>query len=240
MKLRTVGDFLGLVGQRVVLSMTDGEELEATVRDLNDTATAVLLDDVLRLEHSRRPHDEVITVSPSDLVDLRDLGYRVGRRVRLRMRSGGSVEGALVEEHSPGHLVCLTMVVNYRPSAVRSVPVADVSMVEMVETPTSPPTVVRILIAHTGETLAAEDANEVLEHGWDGLISPDVKITSDPLTPKAWTSDEELPWAWTAWQAILKHRYGEQPFWETHKTRAYSGTITRTGQRFHAEFYYQS
>jgi hypothetical protein len=101
-------------------------------------------------------------------------------------------------------------------------------------------TAYRILIAHTGENLAAQDINEILKYAWDGQISKDVKITSNPLTPKCWSSNEEFAIAWTMWLQMLRYSYHEHPFWEDHKTHAYKGTIVRTGQRFYTEIYYKS
>jgi hypothetical protein len=88
----------------------------------------------------------------------------------------------------------------------------------------------RILIAHTGETLASQDINEILKYAWVGKFAPNVKITSHPLTPNAWTM----------WQQMLQHQYGEHPYWDDHETHAYRGTIVRTGQRFFTEIYYKA
>lgn len=99
-------------------------------------------------------------------------------------------------------------------------------------------TAVRILIAHTSESLASQDVNEILKYVWDGQISKNVKITSHPLTPTAWTNDEEFAYAWCMWQQMLQHKYGEHPYWDDHETCAYRGTISRTGQRFYVEIYY--
>jgi len=99
-------------------------------------------------------------------------------------------------------------------------------------------TAVRILVAHTGESLASQDVNEILKFTWDGQISKNVKITSHPLTPTAWASDEQFTVAWVMWQQMLQHKYGEHPYWDDHKTYTYKGTITRTGQRFYIEIYY--
>ncbi len=51
--------------------------------------------------------------------------------------------------------------------------------------------------------------------------------------------DACLAYVWCMWQQMLKHQYGEQPYWEDHKTHAYRGTIVRTGQRFYTEIYYR-
>jgi hypothetical protein len=99
-------------------------------------------------------------------------------------------------------------------------------------------TAVRILIAHTGENLASEDINEILKFSWDAHISKNVNITSHPLTPTAWTNDEEFATAWLMWRQMLQHSYGEHPYWDDHKTYAYKGTIASTGQRFYLEIYY--
>jgi hypothetical protein len=98
----------------------------------------------------------------------------------------------------------------------------------------------RILIAHTGETLASQDINEILKYAWVGKFAPNVKITSHPLTPNAWTSDEQFAISWTMWQQMLQHQYGEHPYWDDHETHAYRGTIVRTGQRFFTEIYYKA
>lgn len=100
-------------------------------------------------------------------------------------------------------------------------------------------TAVRILIAHTGDVLASQDVNEILKYAWDGQISKNVKVTSHPLTPTGWISDEQFTVAWTIWQQMLQHKYGEHPYWEDHKTHAYRGTIVRTQQRFYIEIYYK-
>jgi hypothetical protein len=100
-------------------------------------------------------------------------------------------------------------------------------------------TAVRILIAHTGESLASQDVNEILKYAWDGQISEDVRTTSHPLTPTAWTGEDEFASAWCVWQQMLQHGYGEHPYWDDHKTHAYRGTIVRTGQRFYTEVYYR-
>jgi hypothetical protein len=99
---------------------------------------------------------------------------------------------------------------------------------------------VRVLIAHTGDTFASQDANEILRYGWDGEVSPDVRITSNPLGPTAWATDEGLAISWSLWQSMLQHRYGEPPYWDTHEKHAFSGTVVRTGQRFYAEIYYKA
>jgi hypothetical protein len=98
---------------------------------------------------------------------------------------------------------------------------------------------IRVLIAHTGDALASQDANEILKHAWDGPVAPNAKITSHPLTPAAWASEEQFAVAWTMWQQMLEHKYGEHAFWDDHETHAYRGTIVRTGQRFYVEIYYQ-
>jgi hypothetical protein len=100
-------------------------------------------------------------------------------------------------------------------------------------------TAVRVLIAHTGESLASQDLTEILKYAWDGQVSKDVKITSNPLTPAAWTGDEQFAIAWGMWQQMLQHTYGEHSYWDSHETYAYSGTIVRTGQRFYVEIYYR-
>jgi len=97
----------------------------------------------------------------------------------------------------------------------------------------------RILIAHTGERLESQDANEILKYAWDGQISRDVKITSLPLTLTAWPNEEQFAYAWCMWQQMLQHKYGEHPYWEDYMTHAHRGTIVRTGQHFYTEIYYK-
>ena len=98
---------------------------------------------------------------------------------------------------------------------------------------------VRILIAHTESKLATSDAKEVIRQVWNGQVDPRVEITSHPLTESAWASDQEFAHAWLTWQQMLQHKYGEDPYWEDHKTFAFRGTITRTQQRFYIEIYYK-
>jgi len=100
-------------------------------------------------------------------------------------------------------------------------------------------TAVRILIAHTGESLASQDVNEILKYAWDGKISRKVKSTSHPLTSAAWTSDEQFAYAWAMWQQMLHYKYRAHPYWDDHQTHAYRGKIMRTGQRFYMEIYYK-
>jgi len=96
----------------------------------------------------------------------------------------------------------------------------------------------RILIAHSGETLESQDANEILKYAWDGQFSKNMRITSNPLTPTAWNSNENLAYSWCMWQQMLQHKYGEQPFWDNYETFTWGGTIARTGQRFRIQIYY--
>jgi hypothetical protein len=98
---------------------------------------------------------------------------------------------------------------------------------------------VRILIAYTGENLEPQDISEILAHGWYGRIPQNVKITSNPLTSTAWTSDKQFAVAWTMWQQMLQYKNGEHPYWEDYKTQAYKGTTIRTKQRFYIEIYYK-
>jgi hypothetical protein len=101
-----------------------------------------------------------------------------------------------------------------------------------------PKIAIRILIAHTGDSIASQDVNEILKYAWDGQFSPNIKITSHPLTPTAWGSEEDFAYGWSTWLQMLKHQYAEHPYWEDNKIHAYKGTIVRTGQRFYAEIYY--
>jgi hypothetical protein len=97
---------------------------------------------------------------------------------------------------------------------------------------------VRILIAHTGEMLAAQDVNEILIYAWDGSIAVDCKITAHQVTQNPVSSDKEFAYAWLMWQQMLKYKEKEHPFWEDHKTHPYQGTIVRTQQCFYLEIYY--
>ncbi len=47
---------------------------------------------------------------------------------------------------------------------------------------------VRILIAHSGETLESQDLDEIMRYSWNGYpIKPDTRITSHPLETDAST-----------------------------------------------------
>jgi hypothetical protein len=132
-RLRTVGDFLKLVGIRIELTTTDGQEFEATVRDLSDTGTHILLGDVLRLEHSTIPSDRLLRVAVGDLAETGDLSQYAGKPVRLQLKTAGFVVGHLRSAPAAGHDVELALATFYRPCATRSVPIADVSFVEVVD-----------------------------------------------------------------------------------------------------------
>ena len=76
-------------------------------------------------------------------------------------------------------------------------------------------TAVRVLIAHTGESLSSQDVNAILKHCWDGEISDHAKITSRPFThvPErglahngSWEKsefNEQFAIEWCAWQQML-------------------------------------
>lgn len=126
------------------------------------------------------------------------------------------------------------------PTVIRSAPsIANRSQPQECVSPArTKGTAVRVLIAHTGETLTTEDANEVLKAAWSGRMSPDVRISSNPLTPDAWATDEKFAMSWFMWQQMLQNSFGEHPYWDDHEIHAFKGTIEGVG-RFYIEIYYK-
>jgi len=109
----------------------------------------------------------------------------------------------------------------------------------MVSEPRLVKTAIRILIAHSGNSLETSAIQEIIQSVWDGQVDPNVKITSRPVVENPSSSDENFARVWLMWQQLLQHQYNEHPYWDDHETFAYSGTITRTNQRFYIEIYYK-
>jgi len=132
-RLKTIGDFLKLIGMRVVLTTKQGEEFEATVRDLSDTGTHVLLDDVLHIKYSDEPFDKIVRIARADLIDAGDLSQYVGTRTRLRMKQDGFVEGIIHSASKTVEHLELTGVHYYHPCERHSIRIDELTFVEVMD-----------------------------------------------------------------------------------------------------------
>lgn len=132
-KLKTVGDFLKLIGMRVEFTTKRDESFEATVSDLSDVGMHILLDDVLRIEYPNVPHEKIIRVARRDLVDTGDLSQYVGKRIRLKMKPVGFVEGILHGTPKTTKHLELTMVTYYHPCERHSVLIDELTFVEVAD-----------------------------------------------------------------------------------------------------------
>ncbi len=103
----------------------------------------------------------------------------------------------------------------------------------------------RILIANSGRVLREIDVKTIVAHAWNGQIDKDAKISYYVLPDKFWVNfkpaktSEEFAYGWCMLQQKLQHQDGEPPYWETHKTHAYSGFIVESNQAFYVEVYYE-
>jgi hypothetical protein len=142
-RLRTVGDFLKLIGMRVLFTTRQEKEFEATVRDLSDTGRHILLDDVLRVEYSKVPGDGIVRVASTDSLSRDDLSQHVGKRIRVRMKPAGFAEGILHGTSKPKGTAKgtpeatedleLTMVIYYHPCEDRSARIDELTFVEVTD-----------------------------------------------------------------------------------------------------------
>jgi hypothetical protein len=132
-KLKTVGDFLKLIGMRVEFTTKQDESFEATVRDLSDSGTHILLDDVLRIEHSKVPGEKIVLIARRDLVDTGDLSQYKGKRMRLRMKPVGFVQGILHGTPKTTEHLELTMVTYYHPCEINTILIDDLTFVEVMD-----------------------------------------------------------------------------------------------------------
>ena len=117
---------------RVRFHTKQDESFEATVRDLSDAGTHVLLDDVLRIESPNVPGLQPMRVARGDLVGTGDLSQVVGKRIRLAANPDGFVEGILDSLPTTQYLE-LSMVEYYRPCDKHSVPINELDFVEVVD-----------------------------------------------------------------------------------------------------------
>ena len=131
--LKTVADFLKLIGMRVQFTTKQEESFEATVSDLSDAGMHILLDDVLRIEDSNLPGGKIVRVARRDLVDTGDLSQYVGKRIRLRMKPVGFVEGILHGAPKTTEHLELTMVTYYHPCESHSVLIDELTFVEVMD-----------------------------------------------------------------------------------------------------------
>jgi hypothetical protein len=133
-KIRKVSDFLQLVGMRVLFTTRLDGEFEATVRDLSDMGTHVLLDDVLSVEYSKEPYGKSVRVACRDIGKPGDLSKYVDKRIRLRMEPDGFVEGVLQRIPKTAKQVELAkMVTYYHPCDRHSLLISDLTFVEVTD-----------------------------------------------------------------------------------------------------------
>lgn len=130
-KINTLSDFLKLIGMRIRFTTKQDESYEATVCDLSDTGIHILLADVLRIEYPKVPGEKIIQIAYKDLENSADLSQYVGKRIRLKMKSPGFVEGNL---HAiPKERIEMTMVMYYKPSELHSILIEKLDFIEVID-----------------------------------------------------------------------------------------------------------
>jgi hypothetical protein len=131
-KIRAIGDFLKIIGMRVEIMTKKNESYEVTVRDLSDTGTHILLDEVFRMEETFAPHEKVFRIARRNLEKTGDLSKYVNQRIRLRLKAGGYVEGRLHSD--PGEIwpIKLTVPTYYRPCQVKAMRIDEIDIIKVV------------------------------------------------------------------------------------------------------------
>jgi hypothetical protein len=132
-KIKAIGDFLKIIGMRVEIMTKKNESFEVTVRDLSDTGTHILLDEVFRMEETFAPHEKVFRVARKDLEKTGDLLKYLNQRIRLRLKAGGYVAGRL--HSNPGKIwpIELTVPTYYWPCQMKAMRIDEIDIIKVVD-----------------------------------------------------------------------------------------------------------